>query len=68
MRAEMDLDWILDVLTDLRQFSVQHGLHVLADELDDVRRLAATEIATRMAEPQMGAHNGAGPIRNGSEV
>ncbi len=39
-------DWILDVLTDLKAYATKNGLSALADELDEVTLVAATEIAS----------------------
>ncbi|WP_204113542.1 hypothetical protein [Shimia biformata] len=44
----MKYDWILDVLTDLRDFSQANGLAALADQLDDARLVAATEVASAL--------------------
>ncbi|MGL4310071.1 MAG: hypothetical protein ACRCSU_06245 [Paracoccaceae bacterium] len=41
----MQYDWIIDVLTDLKTFATRNGLPVLAEQLDDVRLIAATEIS-----------------------
>ena len=44
----MHNDWILDVLADLRSFAQQNGLTVLAEQLDDTRLVAATELASKV--------------------
>jgi hypothetical protein len=44
-RLPMQIDWILDVLADLRTFAERNGLPRLAEELDDTRRRAALELA-----------------------
>ena len=41
----MQNEWILDVLADLKRFAHQNGMSVLAEQLDDTRLLAATELA-----------------------
>lgn len=41
----MSDEWIIDVLTDLKAYAVQNGLSVTADQLDDARLIAMTEIA-----------------------
>lgn len=41
----MQDEWILDVLTDLRAFAQKNGLGLLAEQLDDTRLVAATELA-----------------------
>jgi len=38
-------EWILDVLADLQTFARDNGLSVLAEQLDDTRLVAATELA-----------------------
>ncbi len=38
-------EWILDVLADLQTFARENGLSVLAEQLDDTRLMAATELA-----------------------
>ncbi len=48
----MKYDWILDVLTDLKTFSSANGLNVLAEELDDIKLLAAAEISNRTAQEE----------------
>lgn len=42
----MGKDWILDVLTDLRTFAVSNGMPALAEQLDDTRIVAMSEIAS----------------------
>lgn len=41
----MQNEWILDVLSDLKTFAQQNGMHVLAEHLNDTRLLAAHELA-----------------------
>jgi len=41
----MQDEWILDVLTDLRAFAQKNGLGLLAEQLDDTRLVAASELA-----------------------
>lgn len=53
----MKNDWILDVLADLRTFAQANGLDALADQLDDTRLVAATEIVA-MAERAGTAQHG----------
>ncbi len=43
----MQIEWILDVLSDLRAFAERNGLPRLAEELDDTRRRAALELASQ---------------------
>ena len=40
----MQNEWILDVITDLKTFAQKNGLSVLAEQLDDTRLVAATEL------------------------
>ncbi len=56
----MKYDWILDVLADLRTFAQANGLDALADQLDDTRLVAATEIVS-IAE-------GSGAARHGDDA
>jgi len=42
----MQNEWILDVLTDLRTFAQNNDLGALADQLENTRLLAATEMAS----------------------
>jgi hypothetical protein len=42
----MKYDWILDVLADLKTFAQSNGLDALAEQLDDTRLIAATEIVS----------------------
>lgn len=42
----MQNEWILDVLADLKTFAQKNGLGVLAEQLDDTRLVAATELAS----------------------
>ena len=43
----MQIDWILDVLADLRTFAERNGMPRLAEELDDTCRRAAIELASQ---------------------
>lgn len=45
-RLYMSDEWIIDVLTDLKAYAVKNGLSVTADQLDDARLIAMTEIAS----------------------
>lgn len=38
-------EWMLDVLADLQTFAHENGMSVLAEQLDDTRLVAATELA-----------------------
>jgi hypothetical protein len=46
----MKADWVIDILRDIRQFSEQNGMLVLAEQLDDAIFIAATEIGARAVE------------------
>ncbi|MDH3262698.1 MAG: hypothetical protein OEM24_01720 [Paracoccaceae bacterium] len=48
----MQVEWILDVLADLRAFAERNGLPRLAEELDDTRRRAALELSA--LDPNLG--------------
>jgi len=43
----MKNEWILDVLADLRVFAQANDLCALAEQLDDARLIAATELASQ---------------------
>ena len=45
MRVNMQHDWILDVLADLKKFASSNGLPALAEQLDDARIVAMAETA-----------------------
>lgn len=47
----MKYDWILDVLADLKTFAQSNGLDALAEQLDDTRLIAATEIVSLAERP-----------------
>ncbi len=40
----MSQEWMIDVLTDLKQFAQQNGLMGLAEQLDDSILVAAAEL------------------------
>ncbi|WP_371171285.1 hypothetical protein [Aliiroseovarius sp. 2305UL8-7] len=42
----MSDEWIIDVLTDLKAYAVKNGLDITAEQLDDARLIAMTEIAS----------------------
>lgn len=52
----MKYDWILDVLADLKTFAAANGLDALAEQLDDTRLLAATEIVSKAEKVGARAH------------
>ena len=43
----MNHEWILDVLADLGAYARKHDLRGLAEQLDDTRHVASTEITSR---------------------
>ena len=45
--------WILDVLTDLKDYARKNELTALADQLDDTQFVAATELASQADQPVM---------------
>ena len=45
----MTNEWIIDVLTDLKRFAQENGLHATASELDDVCLVALAELASLQA-------------------
>ncbi len=42
----MSKSWILDVLTDLREFAAQNDMPIVAAELDDLVMVAMAEMAS----------------------
>jgi predicted transcriptional regulator len=57
----MGHDWVIHVLSDLRQFAQQNELPLLSEQLDEAMTTAAVEIAARgekrhrQSKPQPGA-------------
>lgn len=47
--------WIVDVLTDLMAYAEQNGLSVTAEQLDDARLIALTEISNMSREKKENA-------------
>ena len=69
----MTNDWILDVLTDLKKFSVANQMSKLAEHLDDTIMIASNELSgSRAAASSVGrlddvrAH--AGPYHSGDRT
>ncbi|QBF33620.1 hypothetical protein CFI11_20730 [Thalassococcus sp. S3] len=58
----MQHDWILDVLADLNTFAKANGLGALAEQLDDAKLVAATEIASLQQKAQAQAYGDTGAI------
>lgn len=52
----MKYDWMLDVLADLKTFAHANGLEALADQLEETRQVAATEIVPRSDMAGLVAH------------
>ena len=52
----MRSDWILDVLTDLKNFATANDLPVLAEQLDDTAIVALAEIAALHERTQSKTH------------
>ncbi len=50
----MPHDWMIRVLEDLRAYARLNGLTALADELDQARMLAMTEIANLQPAEEAG--------------
>ena len=48
----MNPDWILDVLSDLKQFAQQNDLAILAEQLDDTAILALSEISLKLEKDE----------------
>ncbi len=57
--------WILDVLADLQTFAHDNGLSVLAEQLEDTRLVAATELALIGEGP---AGDERGPARAAGDI
>ncbi|MGH1577271.1 hypothetical protein [Planktotalea sp.] len=60
----MKHNWILDVLTDLKNFAAINGLPDLAAHLDDTHRMATVEIEQLIERPLIGSNiapRGRGP-------
>ncbi len=55
-------EWLLDVLTDLKTFAEKNGLSVTADQLDDARLIAMTEIASASRRQNGVAHTHEKPV------
>jgi predicted transcriptional regulator len=47
----MGHDWVLHVLSDLRQFAQQNELPLLSEQLEEAMTTAAVEIAAREDRP-----------------
>lgn len=56
----MTNEWMLDVLADLRKFSVQNGLNVTGKQLDLVSAMAAAEMASMQGIAHGTAQKGIG--------
>ncbi|UMA65116.1 hypothetical protein LVO79_01150 [Roseivivax marinus] len=50
----MQHDWIIDVLSDLRDFAQQNDLSALAAQINDVTIVAHIEIASKTAKELTG--------------
>lgn len=46
----MKSDWILDILSDLKQYAQENNLPQLTEYLDDTAVIALTEIAGRLED------------------
>ena len=47
----MGHDWVIHVLSDLRQFAQQNELPLLSEQLDEAMMTAAVELAARADRP-----------------
>ena len=47
----MGHDWVIHVLSDLRQFAEQNELPLLSEQLDEIMTTAAVEIAAQSERP-----------------
>ena len=59
----MKNEWILDVLSDLRNFAHNNGFSVLAEQLDDTKLVAASELTSDRKGELGSALNDAGKAR-----
>jgi hypothetical protein len=62
------IDWILDVLVDLKSFASANDLGALAEQLDDTMLIAAAEIASLNEKATVGTYaeqTGSGPNPGG---
>ncbi len=50
----MKHDWILDVIADLATFAQENGLQALAEQLEDAKLVAATEMSQSQAQERNG--------------
>lgn len=41
----MKLDWMLDVLSDLKRFSLENDMKLLAEQLGDAQMMALIEVS-----------------------
>lgn len=61
-------EWILDVLADLQTFARDNGLSALAEQMNETRLVAATELALTgegQSENECGATRSVGGIAGG---
>ncbi|WP_263721829.1 hypothetical protein [Defluviimonas sp. WL0075] len=61
-RVEMQYEWILDVLSDLKSFAQGNGLPELAEQLGDTSIVAAHEISRLSEEWGGGQSRDAGKV------
>lgn len=50
----MQHEWMLDVLADLRSYALSNGLAAVAEQLEDTRIVAMTEVASRRESGEFG--------------
>ena len=54
----MAKDWMIDILTDIRQYAQKNAMLDLAEQLDDAILVAASEIrATSVCKDMTGSHD-----------
>lgn len=59
----MSDNWIVDVLTDLMAYAERNGLSVTAEQLEDARLIALTEISNTSREEKETARSYDEPAR-----
>lgn len=46
----MKSDWVIDVLSDLKEFAQQNDLPILAEQLDDTAIIALSEMTANLED------------------
>jgi hypothetical protein len=48
-----DKSWIVEVLSEIREYALENDLHNLAEQLDDVANVALAEISSHIEKPEL---------------